>query len=78
MITYNMHRYPPEHVLSGPYLVHDFNPELIHKVIDGLTPKNCIVMVYSKKFAGQTDKKERFYGVDYSVSDVTEELISVR
>ncbi|XP_074640666.1 insulin-degrading enzyme-like [Tubulanus polymorphus] len=70
-----LHDYPIEEVISGPYLLYDFKPELIDMVLDKLTPENIRVAVIGKKFEGQTDLKEKWYGTDYKLEPIPQELL---
>ncbi|KAK7485900.1 hypothetical protein BaRGS_00022895, partial [Batillaria attramentaria] len=62
-------------VLSAPYLFNEFNPDLINMILEKLTPDNMRVMVVSKKFEGQTDKTEQWYGTQYRVDTIEPALI---
>jgi secreted Zn-dependent insulinase-like peptidase len=35
-----MQLYPPEHVIAGPYLLEQYDPELIESLLSLLTPSN--------------------------------------
>jgi secreted Zn-dependent insulinase-like peptidase len=35
-----MHLYPPEHTIAGPYLIDQFDPELIDSLLNLLDPSN--------------------------------------
>lgn len=50
--------------------------ELVNDYIAKLTVENLMVTVLSKSFEGKTDKKEEWYGTDYSVRPVPPELLS--
>jgi insulysin len=67
--------YPPEHVLSGPYKIYDYDPTLIQDFLSKyFTPQNMIVFVTSKTFEGQTTEKERWYGTEYNIQKISQEL----
>jgi hypothetical protein len=40
-MVYNKKDYPLEEVLCGAYLIRDWQPDLITKVLGYLTPHNC-------------------------------------
>jgi len=63
-----------EHILSGPYLIYEYDPEIISEFLKYFEPKNMILSVTSKSFEGTTTEKEHWYGTEYSISDLTEEL----
>ncbi|WFD35037.1 insulysin [Malassezia cuniculi] len=61
--------YPPQWLLSGPYLLHEFDPKLVSETLDTLRPDSCRVMLAGKEPpAGVTlDCTERWYGTEYTV-----------
>ncbi|CAM9916972.1 unnamed protein product [Scytosiphon promiscuus] len=72
----------PEEVLSGAFTVLDWDPAAITDVIDRLTPRNCQILVVSKKDEEEASgddseaagwKKERWYGTPYKVERLSEE-----
>eukprot|EP00903_Cladosiphon_okamuranus_P005475 g5460.t1 len=74
----------PEEVLSERYTVLDWDPEAVTDVINRLTPRNCQILVVSKKYEGEASKdgsetagwkKERWYGTSYKVEPLSEELL---
>jgi len=69
-----MQIYPIQHVLSGPYKVYEYDPVLIEDFLQYLSPQNVIVIVSSKSFEGTMDSKEFWYGTEYTMESLTEEL----
>ncbi|XP_076461437.1 insulin-degrading enzyme-like [Babylonia areolata] len=67
--------YPMKEVLSAPYLFTEYRPELITMILNLLTPDNMRVHVSSKKFEGQTDQTEKWYGTHYRVDDLPSSLL---
>ncbi|WAR20847.1 IDE-like protein [Mya arenaria] len=67
--------YPMNEVLCAHYLQTDYKPELITMVLDKLLPSKMRVSVIAKKFEGQTDKKEEWYGTDYNIKKIPDEKI---
>lgn len=63
--------------LAAGYLLEKFDPDLIKMVLDKLTPENVRVAVIAQKFQGGTDKKEQYYGTDYSIKPITPETLKV-
>lgn len=61
-----MHRYAPEHVLSGDYLIVEKDLPRSMSTLDELTPQNCLVSVIHKGAQGKADKKEQWYGTEHS------------
>ncbi|KAH9424396.1 hypothetical protein DERP_004580 [Dermatophagoides pteronyssinus] len=74
-ISSEMHYYPIEDVLCANYLIDQFKPELINEHIDYLKPENCIIAISSKSFEGKTDSKEKYYGTDYKIINISNDLI---
>ncbi|KAM3582295.1 metalloprotease [Umbelopsis sp. WA50703] len=70
------HGYPPENVLSGPSLIHEYDPELITENLNWLGDDNFRVTLTSQKFPGgiKPTKKERWYGTEYEVVNISDEL----
>ncbi|XP_041369113.1 insulin-degrading enzyme-like [Gigantopelta aegis] len=72
-----LHRFPLKEVLSGEQLLTEYRPDLVQMVLDKLVPENMRVLVVSKKFEGQTDKKETWYGTDYKMERIPSSLIEI-
>lgn len=68
-----MHLYPAEHVLSGPYKIYEYEPELITECLSYLSPDNMIMVVSAKDL--ETDREEKWYGTKYSVQNVDPALL---
>lgn len=71
----HLHQYPIEHAVSGPYLLYDWQPELITDCLVALHPDNMLVMVSAKAFAGATDETDPWYGTEYRCVDVGEPVL---
>ncbi|CAG8650489.1 11693_t:CDS:10, partial [Funneliformis caledonium] len=56
--------YPREWILSGPYLIREYNPLLISELLDLLRPDNFFLELISQSFTG-LDQKEKWYGTEY-------------
>ncbi|XP_038070879.1 insulin-degrading enzyme-like [Patiria miniata] len=67
--------YPVEEVLSAPFMMSDFRPDLIDMVLSQLTPENIRVGVISKSFEGQTDSVEKWYKTEYKIEHIPEDKI---
>jgi len=57
--------YPASEVLSGPYLMTEFDRALIESYVNLLTPENLLMEVTGRDVP--TDQRERFYDVAYEV-----------
>ncbi|KAF8049249.1 hypothetical protein N665_2263s0001, partial [Sinapis alba] len=71
-ISRNMKIYPTKHWLVGSSLPSRFNPAIVQKVLNELSPSNVRIFWGSKKFEGQTDKIEPWYKTAYSFENITE------
>ena len=67
-IAARLHDYPMEEVLSGPYLMREFQPELMKKLLAQLTPDKVMVQVVSPKHKAR--KVSPYYGVKYAISSL--------
>ncbi|KAJ4904868.1 Insulinase (Peptidase family M16) family protein [Raphanus sativus] len=76
-ISRNMKIYPTKHWLVGSSLPSRFNPDIVQKVLNELSPSNVRIFWRSKKFEGQTDKTEPWYNTAYSLENITEFTIQV-
>jgi insulysin len=63
--------YPTKHWLVGSSLPSKFNPAIVQKVLDELSPNNVRIFWESNKFEGQTDKVEPWYNTAYSLEKIT-------
>ena len=74
----DLHFYPFEDVLAGGYLLEDsWRPELITGVLDELVPENVRISVIAKKFEGECDQTEKWYGTKYKVQSVPDHLLKI-
>ncbi|KAJ2858287.1 metalloprotease [Coemansia erecta] len=61
----------PRHIIYKGFPLGDFEPDLIAQLLQYLTPTNYLLVVQSKEYKGvDCDKKERFYGIKYSIGDM--------
>uniref|UniRef100_A0A1J3JW63 Zinc-metallopeptidase, peroxisomal n=2 Tax=Noccaea caerulescens TaxID=107243 RepID=A0A1J3JW63_NOCCA len=71
-ISSKMKIYPTKHWLIGSSLPSKFNPDIVQKVLDELSPSNVRIFWESNKFEGKTDKVEPWYNTAYSLEKITE------
>ncbi|TVU38355.1 hypothetical protein EJB05_11718 [Eragrostis curvula] len=62
--------FPPEDWLVASSVPSKFSPDSIQKILNELTPENVRIFWESKKFEGQTNLTEPWYGTSYSVEAV--------
>ncbi|KAK8473442.1 hypothetical protein PHAVU_001G133200 [Phaseolus vulgaris] len=70
-IASNMQFYPVKDWLTGSSLPFKFSPNVIHMVLNQLSPDNVRIFWESKNFEGLTDKVEPWYGTAYSLEKIT-------
>mmetsp|Transcript_12756 Transcript_12756/g.23758 ORF Transcript_12756/g.23758 Transcript_12756/m.23758 type:complete len:956 (-) Transcript_12756:38-2905(-) len=73
-ISRDMHRFPLEHILDGPDLLFNFDPEKVKEFLNLMTPDNCRVYLLSQSFAGSTDQISQWYGTQYKTTPFTPEI----
>ena len=67
---------PREWLLSGHSRLRKFDPELIRKGIDCLRPDNFRMTIVSRDVPGKWDKKEKWYGTEYTCEKIPEDFMS--
>ncbi|OWY99758.1 Insulin-degrading enzyme [Phytophthora megakarya] len=70
-----MHRYPPKYILSGGYILYEYDGDKVQKVLDLLTPQRMRLTVVSKTFEGKTQSVEKWYQTPYSDGPLDLELL---
>ncbi|XP_024393849.1 insulin-degrading enzyme-like 1, peroxisomal isoform X2 [Physcomitrium patens] len=71
----NMLLYPPRDWLAGSSLPRQFDAEAISGLIEQLKPERVRIFWYSKRFEGKTSQKEPWYGTDYIIERIEENLV---
>ena len=76
MMACNMHQYVsnPNHYLSGPYKIFDYNPTMIQSIGQALrsTTTNLLILLGSTTFAELTDQVDPWYGTQYRIVPITD------
>lgn len=65
-LAHAMQVYPLPEVLSAPYIVSEWRPDLIQSILDQLFPENSRITLVGKKLESKTDRVEPVYGTRYS------------
>ena len=65
---------PREWLLSGDRLIRHFDSRMVGQAIDCLKDDNYRLTVVSQDFPGDWDMKEKWYGTDYRIEKVPEDL----
>ena len=76
-LAINMHEYSIEEVVKSSFILDEYKPELIDDLISYLIPEKMRVTTVAKKFQNQTDRKEKYYNIDYSYEDIPNETLSL-
>jgi insulysin len=63
-----MQNYKLEEVETLPYLYPKYDPEAYKAVLDTLNPGNMLAVLQARSV--ETDRREKFYGVEYSITEV--------
>ncbi|CAB4317113.1 unnamed protein product [Prunus armeniaca] len=74
-ISANMQKYPPKDWLVRSSLPSNFSTDIIQMVLNKLSPNNVRIFWESKKFEGQTNMVEPWYGTAYSIEKITGPMI---
>jgi len=64
---------PTKQVLSAPYQMNDFQPQLISEYIAALNPQNMLMMVVGKDLA--VDQSSQHYQAEYAVQRINAQLL---
>lgn len=72
----NMQIYPTEHILDHAYLMKEFQPELIQKVLDQMTYRNMRIYVSSESFEN-LESIEPIYNTPFTERKIDEDLIKL-
>ena len=64
-----------EDLLKGPYLMTEWNPDLINQILSRLTPCNVRVLAIAKKFENIATDTEPWHGGQYKTEEIKSDLI---
>lgn len=74
----NLRYYPAKDVLTGSELFFEYDPESIKKIIDCLNQRTFNIMITTKEQDDIVfDKKEKWFGTDYTERDVPQKWIDL-
>ncbi|XP_055383724.1 insulin-degrading enzyme-like isoform X1 [Condylostylus longicornis] len=73
-VVHLMQIYPLEEVLSAPYLLSEWKPELITEILECLKPENCRITVLGQKLKN-CNESEYWYKTKYSVTKIPLEIL---
>uniref|UniRef100_A0A6A7G139 Insulin-degrading enzyme n=1 Tax=Hirondellea gigas TaxID=1518452 RepID=A0A6A7G139_9CRUS len=64
--------YPPEEILSGRYLLTEFDDSLISSILNQLTPQKARLCVVGKQMASKAKSSEKWYGTQYHMEPISD------
>jgi len=71
----DLHLLPPEELLRGPYLLDDYDPDLIAEYLGYIRPDNMLLTITAKGL--ETDAETDWFSVDYRVRPIEEETLAL-
>ena len=74
-LVYYLSTYPPEDLITGPYL-QSYEPELIQDCMDRLTTENLCMVLFSKDYADDCQEQEIWHKTKYSIEGIPLEWIT--
>jgi insulysin len=71
--------YPRQKILSAPWLSTEWNPKIVHDLLERLTPQQCRIMIASQEpIEGRAyERKEQWYGTEYTIVPMSQKLLEV-
>ena len=64
-----------ENILTANYYLKKFEPDLIASVYEHLVPEKMRITIMSKKYQGQTDQVEKWYGTEYKIEKIEQDTL---
>lgn len=72
-----LHLFPFQDVLAGPYLLEEYRPDLINDLLNYLRPDNVRITVVAKRFVGEADSVEKWYGTQYHLEPIPDSVMQM-
>lgn len=72
--------FPREWVLSGPYLIREFDQELIRNTLACLSPETCRISIAAQECpdgSKEWDQREKWYGTEYKLSPLPRDVVAL-
>lgn len=77
-VVHSMQLYPLQEVLTAPYLVSEWRPDLIEELQTELSPHTCRIIVVGQKLAPTAKHTEKWYGTKYNWEKLDKNVLDVR
>lgn len=72
-LAQNLQYYAPEDVLRGTYVIEQFRPDISKQLLSLLSPDRVLIVLNTQNI--NTDQREKYYLVDYHLTNIKPELI---
>lgn len=73
-LAQNLHQYDDAEVLSGPYKLRRFRPDVVKRLLDYLTPERVQLVLLHPNLS--STQRERWYQTPYRLSSLPQELLN--
>lgn len=77
-VVHSMQLYPMQEVLTAPYLISEWRPDLIQNLMDDLVPEKCRIVVVGQNVKPICTETEYWYGTQYRSEPISQAIIEVR
>lgn len=75
-VVHSMQQFPLEEVLTAPYLVSEWRPDLIEELLATLSPDTCRVIIVGQKTESIASCCEHWYGTKYHCEPIPPAVIA--
>lgn len=76
-VVHSMQLYPLEEVLTAPYLISEWRPDLIEDLQKELSPHTCRIIVVGQKLEPIANSIEKWYGTKYHWEKLDKNVLEV-
>ncbi|XP_055592583.1 insulin-degrading enzyme [Uranotaenia lowii] len=73
--VHSMQSYPLEEVLTAPYLISEWRPDLIEKLWGEFSPQKARITVVGKKCEDLVNREEEWYGTKYASEKIAKTVL---
>lgn len=77
-VVHSMQLYPLHEVLTAPYIITEFRPDLIEDLQKELSPHACRIIVVGQKIEPIANSVEKWYGTKYHWEKIDPSVLEVR
>lgn len=74
-VVHSMQLYPLDEVLSAPYLITQWRPEIIENLLKDFTPDNARIKICGQKLESICTKSEYWYGTKFHTDKIPTEIL---